>query len=83
MPVESAIKTRRFVKLAAKIGMARMGLDEMFNSSRLTHASSESGRAPKKLQDISSAKRELDIIGSVWLRKAGIALGVLLEPTNK
>ena len=83
MPVESAISTRRFVRLATKMGMARIGFDEMLSSSKLTHASSESGRAPRKLHEISSARSELDIIGRVWLRKAGMALGVLLEPTRR
>ena len=83
MPVESAINTRRFVKLATKMGIARMGLEEIFSSSKLMHASSESGRAPRKLHEISRARSELEIIGRVWLRKAGMALGVLLEPTRR
>lgn len=59
MPVESAMRTRRFNKSARKTGKTRSGLDAILSSSRLAHSASTGGNAPRKLAEISSAKREL------------------------
>ena len=82
IPVESAIRTRSDVKWDKNTGRTRSGFDAMFNSSRQWHEASAGGTATRKLADMSRASKVLQIIGSVLAKKAGIAFGVLDDPTS-
>lgn len=83
MPVESAIRTRRFVRSARKTGRTRRGFDAMFNSSRLVQRAKTGGNAPKKLADMSRARSEEQIGGMLLVKNEGMAFGVLEEPMRR
>lgn len=57
MPVESAIRTRREVRLDKNEGNTRRGLEAMLSSSRLWHMERVGERAPRKFAETSNAKR--------------------------
>lgn len=83
IPVASAISTRSDVRCARKAGRTRSGLDATLSSSKLEHVAKPGGSAPRKLAEMSSAKRVNDICGKAEVRKAGTALGVVEEPTRR
>lgn len=83
IPVASAMSTRKATRCDKKTGNTRSGLDAIFNSSRFLQEASAGGKATRKLAEISSARSELQICGSVFVRKAGMKLGVLEEPTRR
>lgn len=57
MPVESAIKTRRFKRPARKTGRTLSGLEATLSSSRVSQTAKTGGKAPRKFAEISSARR--------------------------
>jgi len=83
IPVESAIRTRRLAKSARKTGRTRNGLKAMFSSSRFSQTASTGGKAPKKLAEMSKARRVWEIGGRLVVKNAGIALGVLDDPMRR
>lgn len=83
MPVESAMRTRRLARSARKTGRTRRGFEATFSSSRFVQTARTGGRAPRKLVEISRARRLWHICGRVLVRKDGTALGVGEEPMSK
>jgi hypothetical protein len=83
MPVESAMSTRKDMRFVKNTGKTRSGLDAMLSSSRFSHEPRAGGSATKKLAEMSSASRVLQICGRAFVRKPGTAFGVLEEPTSK
>lgn len=83
IPVESAMRTRREVRLAMKTGKARIGLAEMLSSSRERQSWRAGGRATRKLRAMSRATRVVEMRWSVRVRKGGRALGVLEEARRR
>lgn len=57
IPVASAMRTRREVRLARNEGSTRRGLEAMLSSSRLWHMESAGERAPRKFAETSNARR--------------------------
>jgi hypothetical protein len=57
MPVESAIRTRRLTRSARKTGKTRRGFEATLSSSKFVQTARTGGRAPRKLVEISSARR--------------------------
>lgn len=83
IPVASAISTRNAIRWDKKTGNTRRGLDATLSSSRFSQDASAGGKATRKLAEMSSARSEWQICGSVLVRKVGIAFGVLEEPTRR
>ena len=83
IPVESAISNRRLRSSARKTGRTRRGFDAMFSSSRFSQTESTGGRAPRKLAEISRASNVVAIRGRVFVKNAGMALGVDDEPRRR
>src|SRR6266699_2444549 len=57
IPVESAIKTRRFRRPARKTGRTLRGLEAILSSSRVSQTDKTGGKAPRKFAEISRARR--------------------------
>jgi hypothetical protein len=83
MPVESAMRTRRFIKSARKTGRTRSGFDPTFNSSRFSQTARTGGKAPRKLAEMSRARRLRAICGRVEVRNEGTELGVVDDPIRR
>lgn len=83
MPVASAIRTRRDVRLQRNTGSARRGFDAMFNSSRFPQSPSAGERAPRKFAETSRAKRVSQMFGRVFARNEGTELGVDADPSRR
>lgn len=83
IPVESAMRTRRDVKLARKIGKTRRGLDAMLSSSRFIQDARIGGKETRKLAETSSASNVSVICGNVVERKLGTAFGVVELPIKR
>ena len=83
MPVESAMRTRRFNKSARNTGRTRSGFDPTFNSSRFSQTARTGGKAPRKLAEMSRARRLRAICGRVEVRKEGTELGVVDDPIRR
>jgi hypothetical protein len=81
--IESAIKTRRFVRTVSHVGNRRSGFDPMFNSSRLRQAARGKGNDTKKFAEISKANSEWDIGGRTLMRKDGRWFGVADAPKRR
>jgi hypothetical protein len=77
------MSTRRDVSSDRKTGSTRRGLDAMFNSSRLAQVARQGGSAPRKLADMSRARRVVEMEGIVFVRNEGIAFGVVDDPIRR
>jgi hypothetical protein len=83
IPVASAMRTRREVRLARNEGSTRRGLEAMLSSSRLWHMESAGERAPRKFAETSNARRVSQICGSIFARNEGTAFGVDEDAINR
>jgi hypothetical protein len=82
-PVESAIRTRRHVRLDRKVGKARRGFDAILSSSSASQDARATGRDARKLQEMSRARRVGARVGKIEAKNDGTWFGVAEDASKR